>query len=121
VSAKPDNGTDGHTKTYSDTAKLVRALRGLYRERCRLRKEAVGLKAQYDEVMKRYHAGRLDGGRAATLAYAILDRLELVSRELLPLVEGRAKDLLQAYTANGGGILAATQVPGSADRPRAEG
>jgi len=88
---------------------LMRTLRGLYQEKGRLRAEVVGLKAKYDEVLRRFRAGELDGDKARALAYAIHDRLELIRYELMPLLESRANELALEYlrfVTTGGGRLA---------------
>lgn len=104
--------------------KLMKAIRGLYREKRRLCDEAVGLKAQHDEVMRRFRAGTLAGNKARALAYAIHDRLELLRHELIPLVESRTNELALEYAAfvrSGGGRLPdfSMKMPARARRPGA--
>lgn len=96
---------------YDSPEGFIRAMRGLRREKLRLYGEATSLKNQYDEVLRRFHAGALAGDRARSLACAIRDRLELVRYELVPMVEARIKGLFQEYVEfirkNGGQFPAA--------------
>lgn len=110
-------------KNYDTPEKLARAIRGLWREKRRLRDETIALKAQYEEVLRRFRGGKLAGDRARDLAYAIRDRLELI-QELLPLVERRANDLALKYVecvyAGGGRLpVLGTKMPARARRPAA--
>lgn len=111
-------------KSYDMPEALMRALRGLYQEKGRLSAEAVGLKAKYDEVLRRFRAGELDGDKARALAYAIYDRLLLLRHELMPLLESRANELALEYlrlVAAGGGRFPsfAVKKPARARRPAA--
>lgn len=95
-------------KIYATPEGLMRAIQRLCQEKRRLRAEAIRLKAQHDEVARRFRDGALDGDKARALAYAIHDRLELILRELMPLVERRANELTIEYVnfvRNDGGPL----------------
>lgn len=96
---------------------LLKVIRGLCQEKRRLRDEATALRAQHDEVVRRFHNGTLAGNKARALAYALCDRLEVIRYELLPLVERRANELAVEYAnfvRNGGGPLPSFGVKRSA-------